>query len=31
MISSFMQFCSDTRKPVGDTYWLISIVAQLVS
>ena len=31
IVSSFMQFCSDTTKPVGARYCLISVVAQAVS
>ena len=31
MVSSFMQFCSETTKPSGARYCRISIVAQAVS
>jgi len=31
MVSSFMQFCSETTKPLGARYCLIIIVAQAVS
>ena len=31
IVSSFMQFCSDTTKPLGARYWLIIMVAHAVS
>ena len=31
IVSSFMQFCSETTKPSGARYCLIIIVAQAVS
>ena len=31
IVSSFMQFCSETMKPPGARYWLISVVAHSVS
>ena len=31
IVSSFMQFCSETMKPPGARYWLIIVAAHSVS